>query len=403
MIEATNEWIGDGMGMAKVTLRKTRETRVRGGHPWIYASEIEKVEGDFENGDIVDVADFRGKFIGRGFYNPLSQISLRVLTRNDEPCDRDFFARRIRDAWEYRLRLCDPDSCRLIYSESDFLPGLVVDKFGSALALQSLSLGIDRIKDMLCDLLMEIVQPGGIWERSDVPVRRLEGLEQTTGLLRGEVPDRVEMAENGIRFLVDVKHGQKTGFFLDQKQNRAAIAPLCPGARVLDCFCHNGSFSLHAAKYGAKSVLGVDISEEALEVARENARLNGLDNAAFRAANCFDLLREQNEAGELYDLVILDPPAFTKNKAAVQSALRGYKEINLRGLKLTRPGGFLVTCSCSQHILPEMFQDVINQAARDAKKRIRLVEYRTQGYDHPILPQSVETKYLKCMILQVME
>ena len=389
--------------MAKVTLRKTRETRVRGGHPWIYASEIERVEGEFENGDIVDVADFRGKFIGRGFYNPLSQISLRILTRNDEPCDRAFFERRVRDAWEYRKLLCDPDSCRLIYSESDFLPGLVVDKFADVLVMQSLSLGIERIKDMLCDILMEVVKPQGIYERSDVPVRRLEGLDQVTGLLRGTVPDRVDMVENGIHFLVDVKHGQKTGFFLDQKWNRAAMKPFCRDARVLDCFCHNGSFSLHAAKFGAKSVLGVDISEEALEVARENARLNGLDNVTFEAHNCFDLLRELDDAHEQFDVVILDPPAFTKNKAAVQAAIRGYKEINLRGLKLTRPGGFLVTCSCSQHILPEMFQDIINQAARDAKKRIRLVEFRTQGYDHPILPQSVETKYLKCMILQVME
>ena len=389
--------------MATVTLRKTRETRVRGGHPWIYASEIEKVDGAFENGDIVDVADFRGKFIGRGFYNPQSQISLRILTRNDEPCDRVFFARRIQDAWDYRKLLCDPMSCRLIYSESDFLPGLVVDKFADVLVLQSLSLGIERIKEMLCDLLMEIVQPSGIWERSDVPVRRLEGLEQTTGLLRGEVPDEVDMVENGIHFLVDVKHGQKTGFFLDQKQNRAALEPLCRDARVLDCFCHNGSFALHAAKYGASSVLGVDISEEALAVARRNAEINGFDNVTFEAHNCFDLLRDLTDAGEKFDLVILDPPAFTKNKAAVQSAIRGYKEINLRGLKLVRPGGFLVTCSCSQHVLPEMFQEVINQAARDAKKRIRLVEFRTQGYDHPILPQSVETKYLKTMIIQVME
>ena len=309
--------------MATVTLRKTRETRVRGGHPWIYASEIEKVDGAFENGDIVDVHDFRGKFIGRGFYNPQSQISLRILTRNDEICDRDFFARRIRDAWEYRKQLCDPDSCRLIYSESDFLPGLVVDKYADVLVLQSLSLGIERIKDMIADLLMEIVKPMGIWERSDVPVRRLEGMEQTTGLLRGEVPDLVEMRENGIIFGVDVKNGQKTGFFLDQTENRAAIAPLCPGARVLDCFCHNGSFSLHAAKYGAKSVLGVDISEEALVVARENAARNGFTNVTFEAHNCFDLLREYTDAGEQFDLVILDPPAFTKNKAALQSALRG--------------------------------------------------------------------------------
>ncbi len=389
--------------MAKITLRKTRETRVRGGHPWIYASEIERVEGEFENGDIVDVADFRGKFIGRGFYNPQSQISLRILTRNDEPCDRDFFAKRISDAWEYRKVWCDPNSCRLIYSESDFLPGLVVDKFGDVLVMQSLSLGIDRIKDMLCDLLMEIVKPAGIWERSDVPVRRLEGMQQTTGLLRGEVPDLVDMVENGIHFQVDVKNGQKTGFFLDQKENRAALAPICKDAKVLDCFCHNGSFSLHAAKFGAKSVLVVDISEEALEVARENAKMNNLTNVTFEAHNCFDHLRELTDAGELFDVVILDPPAFTKNKAALESALRGYKEINLRGLKLVRPGGFLVTCSCSQHVLTDAFQDMVNQAARDAKKRIRLVEYRTQAKDHPILPQSIETKYLKCMILQVME
>ncbi len=389
--------------MAIVTLRKTRETRVRGGHPWIYASEIEKVEGAFENGDIVDVQDFRGKFIGRGFYNPQSQISLRILTRNDEPCDRAFFARRIQEAWDYRKLACDPESCRLIYSESDFLPGLVVDKYADILVLQSLSLGIDRIKDMIADLLMEIVKPAGIWERSDVPVRRLEGMEQTTGLLRGEVPDLVEMKENGIIFGVDVKNGQKTGFFLDQKENRAAIKPYCKDAKVLDCFCHNGSFSLHAASFGAKDVLGVDISEEALVVARENAKRNNLTNVRFEAHNCFDLLRELTDANEKFDLVILDPPAFTKNKAALQSALRGYKEINLRGLKLVRPGGFLVTCSCSQHVLTDMFQDMINQAARDAKKRIRLVEYRTQGLDHPLLPQSIETKYLKTMILQVME
>ncbi len=389
--------------MAVVKLRKTRETRVRGGHPWIYASEIETVDGAFENGDIVDVQDFRGKFIGRGFYNPASQISLRILTRNDEPCDRAFFAKRIQDAWDYRKLLCDPNSCRLIYSESDFLPGLVVDKYADVLVLQSLSLGMERIKDMIADLLMEIVQPAGIWERSDVPVRRLEGMEQTTGLLRGEVPDLVDMRENGIIFGVDVKNGQKTGFFLDQKENRAALKPICRDARVLDCFCHNGSFSLHAAKFGAKSVLGVDISEEALVVARENARKNGLDNVRFEAHNCFDLLREYTDAGEKFDVVILDPPAFTKNKAALQSALRGYKEINLRGLKLVRPGGFLVTCSCSQHVLPEMFQNLVNEAARDAKKRIRLVEYRTQALDHPILPQSVETKYLKTMFLQVLE
>ena len=389
--------------MAKAILRPTRETRVHSGHPWVYLSEIERVDGAFTPGDVVDVISSKGTFLGRAFYNPRSQIALRMLTTHDEPVDEAFFRRRIEAAWAWRKRFCDPMSCRLVFSESDFLPGLVVDKFSDTLVVQSLCLGIDRWKDTIVAALRDTVSPTGIYERDDVPVRRLEGLEQTTGLLWGEVPDRVDMRENGILFSVDVKNGQKTGFFLDQKENRAALRPLVSGARVLDCFCHNGSFALHAAKYGAADVLGVDISEEALEVARQNARLNGFENVRFEAHNCFDLLRELTDAGEKYDLVILDPPAFTKNKAAVPSAIRGYKEINLRGLKLVRPGGFLVTCSCSQHVLPEMFQDVINQAARDAKKRIRLVEFRTQGYDHPILPQSVETKYLKTMIIQVME
>ena len=390
--------------MAKAVLRKTRESRVRSGHPWVFASDIERVEGNFEPGDVVDVVSSHNTYLGRAFYNPKSQISLRMLTTHDEPVDEAFFRRRVQEAWDYRNQFCDPASCRLIFSESDFLPGLIVDKFGEYLVVQSLCLGIEKWKQSIVRDLAEIVHPKGIWERSDVPVRRLEGLEQTTGLLYGEVPDSIDMVENGLRFVVDVKNGQKTGFFLDQKENRAAIAPICRDAKVLDCFCHNGSFSLHAAKFVAKSVLGVDISEEALEVARQNAENNGLsDVVAFEAHNCFDHLRELTDAGEQFDLVILDPPAFTKNKAALQSALRGYKEINLRGLKLVRPGGFLVTCSCSQHVLTETFQDMVNQAARDAKKRIRLVEYRTQGKDHPILPQSIETKYLKCMILQVME
>ena len=389
--------------MARVFLRKTRETRVHSGHPWVFLSDTDKVEGEFVNGDVVDVVSWRGTFLGKAFYNPKSQIALRMLTTHDEPVDEAFFRRRIEAAWEYRQRFCDPMSCRLIYSESDFLPGLIVDKFGEYLVVQSLCLGIEKWKQSIVRDLAEIVHPKGIWERSDVPVRRLEGLEQTTGLLYGEVPDSIDMVENGLRFVVDVKNGQKTGFFLDQKENRAAIAPLCKGARVLDCFCHNGSFSLHAAKYGAKSVLGVDISEEALEVARQNAENNGLsDVVAFEAHNCFDHLRELTDAHEQFDVVILDPPAFTKTRAAVESALRGYKEINLRGMKLVRKGGFLVTCSCSQHVSPEQFRDMINQAARDSKTKLRLVENRTQGHDHPILPASPETQYLKCMILQVL-
>ena len=388
--------------MASVKLRKTRETSVRAGHPWIYASEIDAVEGEFKNGDIVDVLNYKGGFIGRAFYNPQSVISIRMLTTKDEPCDRNFFKRRIQDAWEYRCNLCDPGSCRLIYSESDFLPGLVVDKFGDYLVMQTLSLGIENIKDMIVELLVEVVNPKGIYERSDVPVRRHEGLEMTSGLLYGEIPERIDMRENGILFSVDVINGQKTGFFLDQKQNRAGLEQFCKDAKVLDCFCHNGSFSLHAAKFGAKSVLGVDISEDALVVARENARRNGLDNVTFEAHNCFDHLRELTDAGEKFDVVILDPPAFTKSKNTVPSALRGYKEINLRGLKLVRPGGYLVTCSCSQHVSTEMFQQMVNEAVRDSKSRVRMIEYRTQAYDHPILPAAPETKYLKCMYLQVL-
>lgn len=388
--------------MSKVYLNKTRETRVKSGHPWIFRSDLMRAEGDPVPGDVVEVRSAAGTFLGRALYNPNSQIALRMLTTHDEPIDRAFFERRIRDALRYRERFCDPASCRLIYAESDFLPALIVDKFGDTLSLQCLSLGMERFKDTIVSLLADIVHPTGIYERDDVPVRRLEGMEQMTGTLYGSVPDAVLMTENGLTFSVDVKNGQKTGFFLDQKENRRALAPLVPGANVLDCFCHNGSFALHAAQYGAKSVLGVDISEDALVVARENAARNGLDDrVSFEAHNCFDHLRELTDQKARYDVVILDPPAFTKTRAAVPSALRGYKEINLRALKLVEPGGFLVTCSCSQHVLPAMFVDMLNQAARESKKKVRLVEARTQGRDHPILPAAPETQYLKCLIVQV--
>ena len=387
--------------MAKAILRPTREARVRSGHPWVFSSDIEKAQGEFEPGDVVNVESSKGTFLGQAFYNPNSQIALRMLTYRDENVDKEFFKNRIKTAWEYRQRFCDINSCRLVFSESDFLPGLIVDKFADTLVIQSLSLGIEKWKDAIVEGLVETCSPTGIYERSDVPVRRLEGMEQTTGLLYGEVPERVEMTENGIRFLVDVIHGQKTGFFLDQKENRREVMRLCGGARVLDCFTHNGSFALHAAKAGAASVLGVDISEEAVEVARENARINGLTNVEFEAHNCFDHLRELTDAKEKYDVVILDPPAFTKTRAQVESALRGYKEINLRGLKLVRNGGFLVSCSCSQHVSEDKFVEVINTAARDSKKRLRFVELRSQGHDHPVLPASPETRYLKCAIIQV--
>lgn len=390
--------------LAAIILRKTREKRVQSGHPWIYQTEIERVDdpnGEIAPGDIVRVCNSSGAFLCKALYNPASMISLRVLTTRDEPTDEEFFRRRIRTAWEYRKRLCDVNSCRLIYGESDFLPALIVDKFADVLVVQMLCLGMDKLRDMIVRLLVEIVQPRGIYERDDVPVREREGMEQRTGLLWGEVPERVRMEENGISFMVDVKRGQKTGFFLDQKENRAALEPMCRDAEVLDCFCHNGSFSLHAAKFGARSVLGVDISEDALTVARENARMNGLDNVEFEAHNVFDLLRQYQQEHCQFDMIVLDPPAFTKSRKMLESAKRGYKDINLRAMKLVRDGGYLVSCSCSQHVTPDIFMDILREAAYETRRRIRLIEVRTQGRDHPILIGAPETQYLKCVIMQV--
>jgi len=387
---------------AQAILKAGKEKRVYSQHPWVFRSDIDEVRGDFVPGDMVDILSGRGKFLARGFYNPQSQIALRIMTYRQEEVDRGFIFSRIREAVSYRRTFADLKSCRLVYGESDRLPALVVDAFGDVLVLQCLALGMERFKQDVVDALVEELHPAGIWERNDVPVRRLEGLEMTTGLLYGEVPDRVEMTENGIRFWVDVKQGQKTGFFLDQKENRAAIAPFVKDKRVLDCFTHTGSFALHAGKYGAREVTGVDISEYACAFATENARLNGLENRVrFVAANAFDLLAEQSRAGVSYDVVILDPPAFTKTRSAVESALRGYKEINLRALKMVEPGGYLITCSCSQHVLPEMFRSMVLDAARDARVQLRQVEFRTQGRDHPILPAARETEYLKCGIYQV--
>ena len=302
---------------------------------------------------------------------------------------------------DYRRRFADLRSCRLIFAESDGLPAVIVDSFGGVLSLQCLCLGMEKYKSMICDALMELLHPDGIYERGDVPVRELEGLPQVTGVLRGQVPDKVMIEENGVKFWVDVKNGQKTGFFLDQKENRAAIAPFVKGAEVLDCFTHTGSFALHAARFGARHVTGVDISEFACQCARENAALNGFDQVDFVAANAFDFLKEQCAAGAQYDVVILDPPAFTKTRHNLEAAERGYKEINLRGLKLLKNGGYLVTCSCSQHMLPGAFRDVVLSAAQDARVRLFQVEYRTQGRDHPILPAAPETQYLKCGIFRV--
>ncbi len=388
--------------MAKAILIPGKEKRVWSRHPWIFRSDIARVEGDFTPGDVVDVVSSKGRFLAKAYYNPASQIALRIMSYREEPIDRDFIFRRVKEAVDYRRTFADLRSCRMIFAESDRLPALIVDSFGDVLVVQCLALGMERFKQDAVDALVSELHPRGIWERNDVPVRRLEGLEMQTGLLYGEVPDRVEMSENGVRFLVDVKQGQKTGFFLDQKENRAAIAPFVRDKRVLDCFSHTGSFALHAAHYGAREVIGVDISEYACAFAEENARLNHLeDRVTFKAVNAFDLLGEESRRGEKYDVIILDPPAFTKTRSAVDSAKRGYKEINLRAMKMLREGGYLITCSCSQHVGPQLFQDIVREAAGDARVELRQVEFRTQGRDHPILPASPETQYLKCGIYQV--
>ena len=387
--------------MSDIILLPGKEKRVWSGHPWVFRSDIARSKGDPRPGDTVRVTASNGRFLAMAVYNPASQIALRILSRKEEAIDDAFIRRRVHDAVAYRRRFADLQSCRLIFAESDGLPAVIVDAFGGVLVMQCLCLGMEKYKDAICDALMEEVHPVGIYERGDVPVRELEGLPQVTGTLRGDVPDRVLMEENGVKFWVDVKNGQKTGFFLDQKENRAAIAPFVRDARVLDCFTHTGSFALHAARYGAREVTGVDISEFACDFARENAALNGFENVRFVAANAFDYLKEQCAAGEQYDVVILDPPAFTKSRSAVEAAARGYKEINLRGMKLVKNGGFLVTCSCSQHMLPGQFKDVVLSAARDAHVQLFQVEYRTQGRDHPILPAAPETQYLKCGIFRV--
>jgi 23S rRNA (cytosine1962-C5)-methyltransferase len=389
--------------MLKAILKKGKEKRTLYGHPWIYKSDINSVSEEVSPGDIVSIYSYKNQFIGQGYFNPKSQITIRMLTtKENENIDYDFFYKRILNAWNYRKEVADINSCRVIFGESDFLPALIVDKFSDYLVVQTLALGIDKYKSLIVDILNEIIQPKGIFERNDVPVRELEGLEQIKGFLSPEFDTNVLMVENGVEFLVDVKDGQKTGFFLDQKENRAALKPFVKDKKVLDCFSHTGSFALHAGYYGAKSVLGIDISEHATEYATQNAIRNNLENVcSFKTANTFDILRDFYDKNEKFDTIILDPPAFTKSKKTIQSAIRGYKEINLRAMKIINEGGYLVTCSCSHHVDYELFMNILFDAAADARKQVRVVEERFQGKDHPTLLASSETQYLKCIILQI--
>ncbi|MCQ2509304.1 MAG: class I SAM-dependent rRNA methyltransferase [Lachnospiraceae bacterium] len=396
------------MSLGIVTLKKGEGRILKAGGAWIFDNEIASVTGTFENGDIVLVRDFDGYPMGRGFYNSNSKIRVRVMTRDiDQEIDEEFLRMRVRNAWEYRKNTVDTSSCRVIFGEADFLPGLTVDKYEDILVVESLALGIDRMKETILNLLKEVLAEDGIiirgiYERSDAKERIKEGMERVKGFIGPEFDTNVEIVENGVKYLVDVKDGQKTGFFLDQKYNRLAMHKLCKGKRVLDCFTHMGTFALNAGIAGAADVTGLDISEYAVEQATENAKRNGLqDTVHFRAADVFDELPKLAEAGEKYDVVILDPPAFTKSRKTIKNAEKGYREINIKGLKLVKDGGYLATCSCSHYMDYENFTKVIGQAAKSAHKRLRQVEFRTQSPDHPILWAADESYYLKFYIFQV--
>lgn len=398
------------MSNAIVTLKKGEGRTLKQGGPWIYDNEVASITGEFEDGDMVIVHDFDGYPMGRGFINRHSKLMVRIMTRDkDTEVDADFIRMRVKHAWEYRKKVVDISSCRVIFGEADFLPGIVVDKFSDVLVVQSLALGIDRFKLLILDSLKELMAEDGIiirgvYERSDAKVRKQEGMEPYKGFIGEPFDTKVEIVENGVHYYVDVKDGQKTGFFLDQKYNRLAVQKLCKDARVLDCFTHTGSFALNAGLAGASSVLGVDASELAVAQATENAKLNGLQNVVeFQCADVFDLLPELEQKGEQYDVVILDPPAFTKSRNSVKNAVKGYREINLRGMKLVKDGGYLCTCSCSHFMDYELFTQTIGQAARNVHKRLRQVEFRTQAPDHPILWAAEDSYYLKFYIFQVVE
>ncbi len=372
------------------------------GHPWIYNNEIDRIAGTVAPGDIVEVYYFDGQLAGRGYINPGSQIMIRLLTRKRDNIDAAFFHQKISEAWAYRQQLGYTENCRLVFGEADGLPALIIDKFNDYFVLQTLSLGIEKWKPAIVDAINTIFKPKGIYERNDVPVRELEGLEQKKDFLSDPFPTEIIIQENGLQFYVDIEHGQKTGYFLDQQDNRRAIQHIVKGADVLGAFTYTGTFEIHAAHYGAKSVLGIDISENAVAQANRNAALNELDHIVkFEAMNAFDVLKNWGKEGRKYDVVMLDPPAFTKNRSSIEKAVTGYKEINLRGMKMINNGGFLVTSSCTNLVSPELFLDTIFMAAKDAKKRIRQVTYQSQSSDHPIIWGMENTHYLKFLIVEV--
>lgn len=388
--------------MTKVFLRKKIAHRIANGHPWIFGNEVEKIDGEVNAGDIVEVYYADKKFCGCGYINPKSQILVRLLTRKKETINEDFFYNRILSAWKYRQQIGYTENCRLIFGEADEMPALIIDKFNDYFVIQTLAYGMDVWKTAIVNTLQKIFNPKGIYERNDVPVRELEGLPQQKGFLSAPFDTNIIINENGLQFHVDIENGQKTGYFLDQQDNRRAIQHIVKGADVLGAFTYTGTFEIHAAHYGAKSVLGIDISENAVAQANKNAALNGLEHIVhFEALNAFDVLKIWAKEGKQYDVVMLDPPAFTKSRATIQKAITGYKEINLRGMKLIKNGGFLVTSSCTNLVQPEMFLHTIELAAKDAGKKLKQVVFNAQAADHPIVWGMENTNYLKFLIVQV--
>lgn len=389
--------------ISKFYLHKGKNKKAEGGRPWIYIDEINEYDGDYENGDIVEVYNHKNHFIGKGYINDRSKITIRIMTRDkEEEINRDFFKKRFKAAWEYRKTVIDTSSCRFIFGEADLLPGLTIDKFEDYYVIQISTLGMDKYRDIIVDLLVNDFNAKGVYERSDLTTREIEGLEQKKGFLTDAFHTNIEIIENGVKYIVDLENGQKTGFFLDQKENRAAIHRICKDKDVLDCFTHTGSFALNAGIAGAKSVIGIDVSQHAIECATKNAELNNLqDIVKFQCDNAFDILPRWSKEGKKFDVVILDPPAFTKSRNTINGAKRGYKEINLRGLKMVKEGGYFITCSCSHYMSEDLLKATINEAAHDAHRILRQVEFRTQSADHPILWNSDESYYLKFFVFQV--
>ena len=390
--------------MTKVYLKKRISNRIANGHPWIFNNEVEKTEGEIIAGETVEVLTHDKKFVGQGYINPRSQILVRLLTRQKKDVINDqFFYDRIRESWQYRKKLGYVENCRLVFGEADGLPQLIIDKFNDYFVIQTIALGIDKWKPAIVKAIGQLFEPKGIYERNDVPVRELEGLPQQKGFLSEPFDTKIIINENGLRFHVDIENGQKTGYFLDQRDNRRAIQHIVKDAEVLGAFTYTGTFEIHAAHYGAKSVLGLDISENAVQQANRNAELNGLESICrFEVANAFDVLKQWSKDGRQYDVVMLDPPAFTKSRETLQKAITGYKEINLRGMKLVKPGGFLVTSSCTNLVSPELFMQIIDMAAKDARRSLRQVTYQAQASDHPIIRGLDNTQYLKFLVVQVL-